>query len=75
MDHLSRFPPGDYLAQRILARIGSIIETALSRQYVHPQEYAPWLEWTDPEKAATDEAEQDKTELRALEMIMAARDG
>ncbi len=44
--HFERFPPGDPLAQRILAQIWADLRTMFSSggRIYHPHDVAPWLE-------------------------------
>ena len=45
--HFRNHPPGDYLTQRILAQLCSLIVKAHGGQDVHPSAFAPWIVWHD----------------------------
>lgn len=67
-DHFRRYPPGDFLAQRLLAQLCAALTGA------HPGDFAPWLEWTEPAGSGPGEAGP-ALEALELERIMAARRG
>ena len=54
--HLLRYPPGDYLAQTILAQIWSLLANAFSaKDSKHsPYDVAPWLEDLDQKRKRQD---------------------
>lgn len=62
--HFRKYPPGDFLVQRLLAVIASMIASIGGGKSVKPSEIAPWLDW---------ETENDNVkslEMQALNAIM-----
>ena len=55
-DHLKEFPPGDFLVQRQLAVIASMIASGLGGKPTKPSDFAPWLEWEEEQKESLESA-------------------
>lgn len=65
--HFRDYPPGDFLTQRLLAVIGSMIASLGGGKSVKPKDIAPWLHWEEPENT-------NPIENLALEAIMQAKE-
>ena len=48
--HFSEFPPGDFLAQRLLATLCSMVASLGGGKAVSPKQFAPWLTWHEDGK-------------------------
>ena len=69
--HLLRYPPGDYLTQKILSEIWAVIVSFFSGERYSPLVVAPWLE--DPDvRAERMEEEERQIEIEKTQRVAAA---
>ena len=64
--HFRKYPPGDFLVQRLLAILISMVGSIGGGKNVKPQDIAPWLDWENE----TENEKTDTLEMQALQMIM-----
>lgn len=64
-DHLTRYPPGDYLAQAILANLWSAVASYLSGKMQEPHLVAPWLEGSEQKSEREEKIGKARRAMRA----------
>lgn len=67
-NHFNEFPHGDFLVQRLLAIIASMIASIGGSKDVKPDDFAPWLNW--PKDEVKQVKYEDTLEGRAMNAIL-----
>ena len=68
--HFRKYPVGDFYLHNLVARLCSLVASVFSSQYVHPREFAPWIDWHSDTNAA--EAAQERMIQSGLSNLMDA---